>query len=171
MMELAFLGLGSNLGNRLVSLRSAVDRIAGLNNTRIANVSSVYETEPYGVKDQPDFLNAVIGIETDLSVEELQRHLKSIEQEAGRIRRAKWGPREIDIDILFFGSRRIEGGILTVPHPGVAERRFVLEPLAEVSPDFIHPVTQMTVSELLHHCPDRSEVRKCTEPLIMAEEK
>lgn len=169
-MARAFLGLGSNLGNRLLSLRSAVSSVASLPGTSVLRASSIYETEPYGVKEQPDFLNAVIEIETTLAAEGLHRMLKAIEHEAGRIERTKWGPREIDIDILFFGSQQIHTAVLTVPHPGVGQRRFVLEPMAELSSDFTDPGTNMTISEILGRCSDRSSVRKYSEKLIVTEE-
>jgi 2-amino-4-hydroxy-6-hydroxymethyldihydropteridine diphosphokinase len=170
MMARVFLGLGSNLGNRLLSLRSAVSGVANLPGTRVLRASSIYETEPYGEKEQPDFLNAVIEIETTLPAENLHRMLKEIEHEAGRIKRTKWGPREIDIDILFFGTQQIRTAALTLPHPGVEQRRFVLEPLAELSREFTDPETNMTVSEMLQRCTDRSSVRKYPEELILTEE-
>jgi len=169
-MARVFLGLGSNLGNRLLSLRSAVSGVANLPGTRVLKASSVYETEPYGVKEQPEFLNAVLEIETKLDVDDLHRRLKAIEHEAGRIERTKWGPRELDIDILFFESQQVRTAALTIPHPGVGQRRFVLEPLAELSREFTDPETNMTVSEMLQRCTDRSSVRKYSEELIVTEE-
>ena len=139
MMARVFLGLGSNLGDRLSALRSAFGRVAALAGTHISRASGIYETEPYGVKEQPDFLNAVIEIETSLPIEDLHRNLKAIEREVGRVERQKWGPREIDIDLLFFESERLKTDTLTVPHPGNTQRRFVLEPLAELSPPFFYP--------------------------------
>jgi len=169
-MARAFLGLGSNLGDRLALLRSASKRIGSLVGTHIVKVSGVYETEPFGVREQPDFLNAVLEIETTLRVEELHGKLKGIEREMGRVERQKWGPREIDIDLLFFDSLRIRTGALAVPHPGNGQRRFVLEPLAEISPEFLDPESGLTVSMLLEKCSDHGSVRKYSEVLTVPEE-
>lgn len=170
MMARAFLGLGSNLGDRLASLHSACQRIAALKGTHIVKGSKVYETEPFGVREQPDFLNAVVEIETTLSVEDLHRRLKEIESEMGRVERQKWGPREIDIDLLFFDSQRICTEMLTIPHPGNGKRRFVLEPLAEISPEYVDPETGLTISKLLRRCSDNGSVRTYSEALTLKEE-
>lgn len=169
-MARAFLGLGSNLGDRLASLRTASARIDSLEGTHIVKASSVYVTEPFGVKEQPDFLNAVLEIDTSLSASDLHRVLKDIEHDAGRVARQKWGPRELDIDILYFGSQKIRTEALTIPHPGNELRRFVLEPLAELSPDLVDPVSGLTVSAMLEQCSDNGSVRKYSEELIMGEE-
>ncbi len=169
-MARVFLGLGSNLGDRLASLRSACRRIDSLAGTHVIHASSIYETEPFGVKEQPDFLNAVIEIETSLTAANLHKKLKEIEREAGRIERQKWGPRELDIDILYFASQKLRTERLTIPHPGNEQRRFVLEPLAELSPGFTDPQSGLTISAMLERCGDHGSVRKYAEELIMGEE-
>lgn len=169
-MARAFLGLGSNLGDRMLRLRTASKQIGALAGTHIRRVSKVYETEPFGVREQPDFLNAVIEIETTMAVDELHRKLKGIEREMGRVGRQKWGPREIDIDLLFFGSLKIRTESLAVPHPGNGQRRFVLEPLAEISPEFVDPESGQTVSTLLQRCTDHGSVRQYSEALTVPEE-
>ncbi|HLE31535.1 MAG TPA: 2-amino-4-hydroxy-6-hydroxymethyldihydropteridine diphosphokinase [Bacteroidota bacterium] len=170
-MSRAFLGLGSNLGDRLASLRSACGQIDSFEGTHIVRASSIYETEPFGIKEQPDFLNAVIEIDTSMAAADLHRGLKGIERDAGRIQRQKWGPREIDIDILYFGLQKIHTEALTIPHPGNEQRRFILEPLAELSPEFVDPESGLTVSIMLERCSDHCSVRKySSEELIMGEE-
>ncbi len=169
-MARVYLGLGSNLGDRLSFLRNAVSRIAGLPATRVVEASGVYESEPFGVRDQPDFLNAVIAIETAMGPDELHRQMKAIERSVGRKPGQKWGPREIDIDILFFQSEIIRTAELTIPHPGAARRKFVLEPLKELSPEFLDPETGRSVVELLQQCDDNGQIRKLSESLLASEE-
>lgn len=161
-MTRVFLGLGSNKGDRIAFLQSAAREIASLPRTSIEQTSAVYETEPYGVQDQADFLNAVIEIRTELSPEEVFRKTKEIESRLGRSEAVRWGPREIDIDLLFYGSIVLSNLKLTVPHPGASLRRFVLEPLAEIVQDFRDPRSGLLVSELLKQCPDKGSVRRTT---------
>jgi 2-amino-4-hydroxy-6-hydroxymethyldihydropteridine diphosphokinase len=131
----AFVGLGSNLGDREDYLRRALDRLGA------ARVSSIRETEPVGVTDQPNFLNAVAEVETDLTARELLQLLLEIERELGRDRSRgqRWGPRTIDLDLLLYGDDVIAEPGLTVPHPRLAERSFVLEPLHELDPELVLP--------------------------------
>jgi len=129
-----FVGLGANIGARERSIRSA----AGLIGAR--RLSSLRETEPWGVLDQPPFLNAAAELETELGVRELLDRLLAIERQLGRIRDARrWGPRTIDLDLLLYGSETIDVPGLTVPHPRLHERRFVLEPLVELEPELVVP--------------------------------
>ena len=130
----AYLGLGSNLGNREGNLQRACEMLGALEKSKI------HETEPFGVLDQPKFLNMVCVVETELSPRELLEHCQEIERKIGRQKREKWGPREIDIDILFYGDQVVDEPDLKIPHPGIAEREFVLEPLREIAPDFVHPI-------------------------------
>ena len=149
-----FLGIGSNIGDRLTNLQYAYDAFT------VVQSSSVYETEPVGFQQQPWFLNSVLQIKSALLPSDLLKYCLSIESNLGRKREILKGPRTIDIDILFYGSRILEESDLTVPHPEISNRRFVLEPMNEIASDFVHPVSRKTISELLDLCPDRSVVRK-----------
>jgi 2-amino-4-hydroxy-6-hydroxymethyldihydropteridine diphosphokinase len=155
------LGLGSNLGDRQAALEEARGRLEG-RGVRGVGLSSVWQTEPVGGPPQGWFLNAVLAAETSLQPEALLRACLETEQEMGRVRREKNGPRRIDIDILFYGQERHEGEGLVIPHPRLHERRFVLEPLHEIAPDLLHPVLGLTVAELRARCPDSSAVRRWT---------
>lgn len=143
MAVLAYIGLGSNLGDRRARIARALERL------RPRRVSAVLETEPWGVTDQPRFLNAVAEIETDLAPDDLLGHLLDVERESGRVRDERWGPRTLDLDLLLYGDRRVSTGPLTIPHPRLHERRFVLEGLAELCPDLKVPGLDRTVRELL----------------------
>jgi 2-amino-4-hydroxy-6-hydroxymethyldihydropteridine diphosphokinase len=137
-VTVAYIGLGSNLGDREANLRAALERLAELGALR---VSSLRETDPVGVTDQPRFVNAVAELETDLGAGALLGRLLEIERELGRdrSREERWGPRTIDLDLLLYGNEVLAGPGLTVPHPRLAERRFVLEPLHELAPDLALP--------------------------------
>jgi len=147
-MKLAYLSLGSNMGRRESTLAEAL-RLLAAPDLRVVRVSPVYETEPMELRDQPWFLNLVAEIETDLFPKQLLARTQRIEKELGRKRKVSKGPRTIDIDILLYGSFVIDTPDLQVPHPRMAERRFVLEPLAQLAPELRHPVLRRTVSELL----------------------
>ncbi len=154
-----FLLLGSNLGDRpqvLEAAREAIGEQAG----SIVSQSAVYETAPWGITDQPAFLNQVIEISTTLLPEDLLRIILNIEHDLGRVRYERWGARVIDIDILYFGQTVMDSARLTLPHPRIQDRRFVLAPLAEIAPGFLHPLLQKTSSKLLEECPDTSAVSK-----------
>lgn len=152
-----FLLLGANLGEREVTLKQAVELIS----KQIAPVtaqSHLYETAPWGVIDQPAFLNQVIKIETELSpIKVLDQTLK-IEKQLGRERRLRWGARIIDIDILYYADLVLADSDLYLPHPRMHERRFTLIPLAEIAADFVHPILKKTNQELLNECTDTSLV-------------
>ena len=141
-------GMGANLGSRAKNLREALRRVAAFRLTRVWAVSSFHETAPVGVTDQPRFLNAAVAISTALAPRALLAKLLRIEAEMGRVRTAKWGPRLIDLDILLYGEEVIDGGGLTVPHPEMHLRRFVLDPLSEIAPLAFHPVLGKTVAQL-----------------------
>jgi 2-amino-4-hydroxy-6-hydroxymethyldihydropteridine diphosphokinase len=147
-LKTAFLALGSNLGDREANLRDAVARLEA-SGIRVARRSSLYETAPQELLDQPWFLNAAVEIETDLFPLQLLASVRTIERQMGRRRVIPNGPRNIDIDILFYGRAVIAAAELTVPHPRIAQRRFVLEPFAEIAPEFRHPVTGKTAGEML----------------------
>jgi 2-amino-4-hydroxy-6-hydroxymethyldihydropteridine diphosphokinase len=154
----AFIGIGSNLGDRAANYREAIQRIAAVPGTRIVRQSSIYETEPVGDEQllKWPFLNGVVEAETELSAEQLMRRLLSIERAMGRKRvkgrkpaRGRYRPRFIDLDLLFFDKEVINTGKLQVPHPRLHERRFVLAPMAELAPTLMHPKLNASISELL----------------------
>ena len=133
---LAYLALGANLGDRLENLRFAIEKLSEHPEINIVKVSSVYETEPVGGPPQPDYLNAVVAVETTLTARELLETALSIEQEANRVRAEKWGPRTLDIDVLLVGEEKHDEPGLEIPHPRMWERPFVLVPLYEIAPQF-----------------------------------
>lgn len=147
-MKTAYLALGSNIGDREANLRDAVRRL-GTEDLRVTRRSSLYETAPRDMLDQPSFLNAVVEAETSLFPMQLLARIHKIENEMGRRRLTPKGPRNIDIDILFYERSIIDSAALEVPHPRIGERAFVLEPLAEIAPHFRHPVTGKTAREML----------------------
>lgn len=145
--EIAYLSLGSNLGDRAANLRAAIAQLEAAG--RLQSVSGFYETQPVDVPDQPWFLNCVIAIETEKSARELLQLALGIEAGMERMRMSEKGPRNIDIDIVLFGSHVIHGRGLHIPHPAMEHRRFVLEPLAEIAPEVQHPELRKTARELL----------------------
>jgi 2-amino-4-hydroxy-6-hydroxymethyldihydropteridine diphosphokinase len=158
MKKRAYLSLGSNTGDRAANLLHAIARLSQVGN--IVAVSSVYETEPVEVTSQPWFLNCAVAIDTEKSPVQLLQAALAIEREMGRQRTQEKGPRNIDIDILLFEDEGVEEKGLKIPHPGLAARRFVLEPLAEIAPEVRHPVLKKTVRELLAALPAGQAVRK-----------
>jgi 2-amino-4-hydroxy-6-hydroxymethyldihydropteridine diphosphokinase len=147
-LKRVYLSLGTNLGDREASLREALAQL-GAAGIRILRVSSLYETEPRDVPDQPWFLNAVVEAETKLFPKMLLARTQGIEQAMGRKKTRPKGPRTIDTDILLYGNSVIDTETLVIPHPRMHERRFVLEPLAELAPELRHPATRRTVREML----------------------
>jgi len=135
----AYVGLGANLGPREVTILRAVDLLALADGISVLEVSQLRETEPVGVADQPAFLNGVVAVDTTLDARTLLETLLEIERELGRVRTERWGPRTIDLDLLVFGEETIDEPGLTVPHPRLGERRFALEPLAELAPELVVP--------------------------------
>jgi 2-amino-4-hydroxy-6-hydroxymethyldihydropteridine diphosphokinase len=155
----AFLSLGSNLGDRLGNLRRAIDKIEESGRIEIKEISPVYETEPVGRQDQGWFLNLVLRIQTSLEPLALLERLQSVEDGMGRTREKESGPRNIDLDILLYDDRVVDLERLTIPHPRMHERKFVLVPLTQIAPELLHPGLQRSVEELLTLCRDKSEVR------------
>jgi 2-amino-4-hydroxy-6-hydroxymethyldihydropteridine diphosphokinase len=158
----AYIGLGSNLGEREAMIRMALDDIARLPDTRLVRGSSLYDTEPVGDVDQPNFLNAVAQIDTELTARQLLWNLMLIEKRLGRVRTQRWGPRVIDLDLLLFGSLVVDEEDLKVPHPELTRRSFVLVPLVELDPLLVHPVTGETLLAHLSQIHARPPVKKGT---------
>ncbi len=158
-MPTAFLSLGSNLGDRLANLKRAIEKIEEPSQIMVTKVSPVYETEPVGHENQGWFLNLVLQVETSLEPFALLERLSSIEDQMGRKREKRWGSRNIDLDILLYDTRMVNSERLTIPHPRMHERRFVLVPLAQIAPKLRHPRLKKNIEELLVCCRDGSGVR------------
>ncbi len=158
----AYVGLGSNLGERESLIRVAVEGLAGLPETRLAMVSSLYDTEPVGELDQPNFLNAVAQLETELTARQLLWNLLLVERRLGRVRSggARYGPRTIDLDLLLYGNLVLDEPNLRLPHPELHRRAFVLVPLCELDPNIIHPVLGETAHDLLAKIESRPVVKR-----------
>ncbi|PQJ33850.1 2-amino-4-hydroxy-6-hydroxymethyldihydropteridine diphosphokinase [Salinibacter sp. 10B] len=170
-MQTAYLGLGSNLGDRLAHLRGAVKGLQGHDDVRVVAVSPVYETEAHTMspsESQPDFLNAVVQIEVDGGGEHLLQIAHALEREAGRRRaeQEQWAPRSLDVDLLAVNDVVRQTERLTLPHPRLSERRFVLRPWADLAPAFVVPFPfEETVEALLQDCPDSTPIRSVGNPL------
>lgn len=151
----AYIGLGSNIGDREKNLDSAIDMLRETPCVKILQVSSYINTAPVGYTEQPDFLNAVVEINTTLKPDELLKACMDIEARLKRKRLIRWGPRTIDLDILLYGKQIINNENLIIPHPRMHEREFVLKPLSEIAPNAFHPILNKTVAEILknqHNC-------------------
>jgi 2-amino-4-hydroxy-6-hydroxymethyldihydropteridine diphosphokinase len=146
MHERVFLGLGANLGDRETTLRTALAGLAGLPGTQVVRVSTIIETEPWGYAAQPCFLNAVAELRTELEPPVLLEHLQRLERAAGRVPGPRWGPRTLDLDLLLYGRRCWRTPELTLPHPHLLERPFVVEPLAEIAPEIVEELRRAAVS-------------------------
>ncbi len=151
-MPAVYLSLGSNLGQRKGYINKAVALLKKNRLFKLERISSFYETEPEGFKNQPGFINICLKAKTSLSPEQLLKFLKDTEKKVGRKKRKRWGPREIDIDILFYGKKVIKRRCLTIPHRRLQDRIFVLKPLVEISPNLRHPVSGVTMNKLLRRC-------------------
>ncbi len=162
----AYVGLGSNVGDRLRHMRAAVDML-GAGPDRVVASSSVYETEPVGHSDQAWFLNAVVGVEAVTDAPTFHGRLKDIERAIGRRARHRWGPREIDLDLLLFGSEIRQDEHLVIPHPRMHERAFVMAPLVEVAPAATHPARGGTMAGLLTTLDDSSAVGRAYPPTVL----
>lgn len=154
-MNTAYIALGSNIGGRSTYLHKALQSISQRESIRISAVSSIYETEPVGLENQPSFLNMVVAIETDECAESLLKKLQDIEEQLDRVRVERYGPRTIDLDILLFNDENIEKNELSIPHPRMHERSFVLVPLAEIAPYVKMPTSHKTIEHILTSLPER----------------
>lgn len=150
-MALVYVGIGSNLGDREEQVLRSVHEMRAF--ARVRKISTLRETQPVGVGEQPAFMNAVVELDTEYSPQEVMEELLRIESEMGRERNEKGAPREIDLDLLAYDSEVVSENGLVVPHPRMQERRFVLEPLAELNPEWVHPVSNQTAQELLDKLP------------------
>lgn len=156
---LCYIGLGSNLDNPVEQLKQAINELSTLGNCTLLVQSSLYQSSPMGPQDQPDFINAVVKLETTLSADELLIQLQAIEQQHERVRTQYWGPRTLDLDLLLYGNETINTGNLQVPHPGIPERGFVLYPLYEIAPDLEIPMGEsgrQSLKELVTKCEDKT---------------
>ena len=160
MKNVAYIGIGSNLGDRYKNCTVAIDTICASESIRLLEQSSFYLTEPWGFKEHDDFINLVIKIRTSLSPQQLFCFLQEAERNLGKKETVKWGPRTIDLDILFYNGQTLEVPQLTIPHPLLHQRGFVLIPLQEIDPHLTHPVFSRTVSQLLDSLSDDTHVTK-----------
>jgi len=160
---ICYIGIGSNLGDALNYCKKAVEYIAGIRDVALTAVSSYYKTEPVGMEAQNDFINAVAEIKTRLQAHELLSALQNIENSMGRIRESRGGPRNIDLDLLFYGQSVIRDETMIVPHPEIHRRRFVLEPLCEIASYFVHPSFGVSVRGLRDRLTDNKKVERLTE--------
>ena len=168
-MYAAYIGFGSNIGDRLKHLQNAIHALSKTEGINLQEISSVYKTDPVGYEAQGQFLNGVAAIQTSLSPLSLLHTLKEIETVIGRQHRIRWGPREIDLDILIYGNLCVQTEKLVIPHPEMHLRDFVLVPLVEIAPDLVHPVFQETIQTLLERLEDDKSVTRttfalCSEP-------
>jgi 2-amino-4-hydroxy-6-hydroxymethyldihydropteridine diphosphokinase len=160
MGHIAYIGIGSNIGDKLNHCEKAISEISKTDRDKILSKSSFYKTKPIGYTSQDWFVNAVIKIETDLDAHELLQTLKAIESQLDRVETIRWGPRTIDLDILFFDNDEIHTEELQIPHPLIQDRQFILVPLAEIDRDLIHPVLKKTIQELLNNFEEDQGVEK-----------
>jgi 2-amino-4-hydroxy-6-hydroxymethyldihydropteridine diphosphokinase len=158
--HIAYIGIGSNIGNKVRHCEKAIAEILKADRHKLLAQSSLFKTQPIGYTSQDWFVNGVIKIQTELELLNLLRILKSIESRMGRVKTVRWGPRVIDLDILFFDDEEIRNDEVQIPHPSLHERQFVLIPLAEIDQNLIHPVLKRTVRELLEALKEDQGVEK-----------
>ena len=163
-MAYAYIGFGSNIDDRLNYIAQALRLLSEADDVSLIQISSLYETEPVGYEEQDWFLNGVIAVETSLLVHQLLALLKTIEGLVGRRNRTRWGPREVDLDLLIYDQCCINTSDLIVPHPGMHQRNFVLVPFAEIAPDVLHPIFQQNIRTLLSNLNDEKAVKLAAPP-------
>ncbi len=159
-LNTAFIALGSNMGDRINYIKAAIARLSQNSKIKMVNPSSVYETKPLGSENQSNFLNAVIKVRTSFELIELFDYLKKLEIELGRKKSTKWGPRKIDLDLLFFNDVIFENELVTVPHYGIEDRDFVLIPLKEIASDYFHPALKQKISDICTEDISKTIIRK-----------
>ncbi len=159
-MHLAYIGFGSNIGDRLSYIQNAINSLSEVEEIALKQISSLYKTAPVGYETQADFLNGIVAINTCLAPHNLLYTLKDIETTVGRQHCTRWGPREIDMDVLIYGDLILRTPDLVIPHPEMHLRRFVLAPLAEIAPDLVHPVFKESIQTLLSRLEDDKSVVK-----------
>ena len=157
-MPSVFIGIGSNLGDRQKNCLRAVERMDRMADFRITGYSDWYLTKPVGVEGQEWYVNGVVSLTTDISPQDSLERLLKIEADMGRIRKERWGPRSIDLDILMFGQEIIQESNLKIPHPRMHLRRFVLEPMTQLAPNLVHPELGLSMKVLLENLPDENQV-------------
>ena len=160
MKHKALIGVGSNLGLAVENCEKAISLLNNSEFIQVTAYSSLYQSEPVGKKDQPWFVNGAVEVSTSLTPEELLQHLLDIEHQFGRKRKEKWGPRIIDLDLLDYDGKIFNSETLTLPHPEMTQRRFVLEPLSEIAGSTIHPLEKKTILDLLKELPQKQLVKK-----------
>ena len=168
LVHLAYIGFGSNIGDRRSYIQKAITALSVVEEITLQKISSLYKTAPVGYEAQADFLNGAVALETSFSPHLLLHTLKDIETAVGRKHRARWGPREIDLDILIYEDICLQTADLTIPHPEMHLRRFVLVPLVEIAPALMHPVFKETVQTLRHRLGDDGSVVKAEDSVIMS---
>lgn len=156
------LGFGSNAGNRLRNIKAAIKMLSLHRSLDLISLSGIYETEPWGFSDQKNFLNCAAVFLCRTAPPGLLQLIKLAEKKLGRVKRGKWRAREIDIDILFFGSSIIHNKSVSIPHPHLSKRNFVLRPLVEIIPDFVHPLKRKSVKNLYQISKDKCKVKRVT---------
>ena len=164
--HIVYIALGSNIGDRINYLRQAIEKLNNNENISVEEASSVYETLPYGNKDQANFYNAVIRISTGYELIELLDCLKEIEKNLGRLKKEKWGPREIDLDLLFYNHLIYSDERITVPHKEIIKRDFVLVPLCEIAPQFIHPELNKKICDICIQESEKNIIRKIPDKIL-----
>lgn len=158
--NIVYIGIGTNKGNKLANIQKALSLIEKNHSTKIESFSSIYLTKPFGYLEQDDFLNLVIKVTTEKDIKSFFRELQTVEEKIGRTKTIKWGPRQIDLDILFFNDQIFSDDYITIPHKGITERDFVLVPLAEIEPDLVHPALNEKIVDICNTVSQKQIISK-----------